>query len=135
MLTIVLFALLMMAARMSAHSAELFVASYYWEDRYTATGARFDPNKMAVAHKTLPFGTRLTLRHGHRSAVVVVNDRGPYIRGRTFDLTPAVKKALWCGSLCRVKVEPWPPLPKPSPLPKDYFDATGDTVTANASPY
>lgn len=101
----------------------LVVASMYGDpadirrtnERHVATGARFDPTKMAAAHRTLPFGTHLTLRRGHWSAVVVINDRGPFIRGRTFDLTPAANKALRCYGMCRVKVEHWPPLPKPRP--------------------
>ena len=105
----------MLALITPAHSRERVVASVYGDYRdwtpnkhlralrlRLATGGIFDPNGMAVAHKTLPFGTWLTLKHGRRSAVVIVSDRGPYIKGRTLDLTPAANRALLCGGLCRV---------------------------------
>lgn len=65
------------------------VASYYWQGQKTATGARFNPEGMTAAHRTLPFGTRVrvtNLRNG-RSVVVRINDRGPYIAGRIIDLS------------------------------------------------
>lgn len=68
------------------------VASYYgrrFHGRLTANGERFDMNAMTAAHKTLPFGTRVRVtnpRNG-KSVVVRINDRGPFIRGRTIDLS------------------------------------------------
>lgn len=68
------------------------VASYYgrrFHGRRTANGERFDMNAMTAAHKTLPFGTRVRVtnpRNG-RSVTVRINDRGPFIRGRTIDLS------------------------------------------------
>ena len=55
----------------------------------TATGGRFDQWAMTTAHKTLPFGTKVkvTNKSNGKSVVVRVNDRGPYIKGRTFDLS------------------------------------------------
>ena len=55
----------------------------------TATGGRFDQWAMTTAHKTLPFGTvvRVTNKRNGKSVDVRVNDRGPYIKGRTFDLS------------------------------------------------
>lgn len=108
---------------------ELVIASSYGDqrdikrtgERRIATGGLLDPSGNYVAHKTLPFGTRLTLTHGHRKLMVTVNDRGPFVRGRTLDLTPAANRFLQCSGLCRVKIEPWPPLPKPAPLPKEAF--------------
>ena len=46
---------------------------------------------MTAAHKTLPFGTRVRVTHASngRSVIVRINDRGPYIRGRTIDLSRA----------------------------------------------
>jgi rare lipoprotein A len=62
----------------------------------TASGERYDPNKFTAAHKTLPFGThvRVTDRKSGRSVVVVVNDRGPFNKGRAIDLSLAAAKAL-----------------------------------------
>jgi rare lipoprotein A len=66
-------------------------ASYGPGQRLTSSGERFDPRGMTAAHRTLPFGTRLTvtnLRTG-KSIIVVVNDRGPYTRRFEIDLSIA----------------------------------------------
>jgi len=62
----------------------------------TASGERYDPNKFTAAHKTLPFGTRLRVTDPktRRSVVVVVNDRGPFTKGRVIDLSLAAAKTL-----------------------------------------
>jgi peptidoglycan lytic transglycosylase len=57
-------------------------------------GGRLTPGTLGVAHKTLPCGARLTLRHGARIVRVRVVDRGPYVGGREFDLTAATRQAL-----------------------------------------
>jgi rare lipoprotein A (peptidoglycan hydrolase) len=64
-------------------------ASWYRHGRITANGERFDPNGLTVAHKRLPFNTmiRFTNPENGSSIIVRVNDRGPYIRGRDFDLS------------------------------------------------
>ena len=64
------------------------IASYYWQDQRVATGARFNPEGMTAAHRTLPFGTRVRVTHmgNGRSVNVVINDRGPFIAGRIIDL-------------------------------------------------
>lgn len=69
-------------------------ASWYTGYRYTASG-RFDPNSMTAAHRTLPFGTivRATARDG-RYVDVRIDNRGPFVRGRILDLTPAAFKHL-----------------------------------------
>ncbi len=59
-----------------------------------ACGGTLMPGTQGVAHKTLPCGTRVTLRyHGHTVTVPVV-DRGPYVAGRDFDLTTATRDRL-----------------------------------------
>ena len=67
------------------------VASYYWQPQALASGGRFDPNAMTTAHKTLPFGTRVRVKHlsNGRSVDVRINDRGPYVAGRIIDLSKA----------------------------------------------
>jgi rare lipoprotein A len=74
------------------------IACYYdvhYKGR-TASGAHYDPSKFTAAHKTLPFGTRLKVTDikTKRSVVVVVNDRGPFTKGRVIDLSLAAAKAL-----------------------------------------
>lgn len=67
-------------------------ASYYHDKftgRKTASGARFDNNKLTAAHKKLPFGTilKVTNKINQKSVIVKVNDRGPFINGREIDLS------------------------------------------------
>ncbi len=66
---------------------------------------QFLPDTWGVAHKTLPCGTMVTLTHGINTVTVPVVDRGPYIAGREFDLSPRVKAALGCTDLCTVEVQ------------------------------
>jgi rare lipoprotein A len=91
------------------------VASVYWQGTRVATGRKFDPDGMTVAHKSLPFGTRLLVYYEGNSAEVVVNDRGPFVRGREIDLSRGVAKALHFSGLGRVQVAFWPPLPRERP--------------------
>lgn len=74
------------------------LASYYSNGYHgrTASGAHYNPHQYTAAHRSLPFGThlRVTNRRTHRSVTVVVNDRGPFIRGRVLDLSMAAAKAL-----------------------------------------
>lgn len=74
-------------------------ASYY-ADRFhgqrTASGERFDNTAYTAAHRTLPFGTRVRVTNPATGASVVVriNDRGPFIRGRTIDVSRAAAERL-----------------------------------------
>ncbi|EXJ16526.1 septal ring lytic transglycosylase RlpA family protein [Imhoffiella purpurea] len=75
------------------------VASYYGErfnGRQTASGERFNMNALTAAHRTLEFGTRVMVTNtsNGRSVEVVINDRGPYIRGRTIDLSKGAAREL-----------------------------------------
>ena len=65
------------------------VASTYGNESgsKTASGERFNENAMTCAHRSLPFGTKLRVTHGGRSVVVTVNDRGPFVRGVSLDLS------------------------------------------------
>ena len=62
----------------------------------TANGDTFDPDALTMAHRSLPFGTkvRVTNLANQRSVEVVVNDRGPAIDGRIADLSPAAARAI-----------------------------------------
>ena len=62
--------------------------------RHLACGGTMSPGTLGVAHKTLPCGTKVTLRYHGRSVRVPVVDRGPYVAGREFDLTAATKERL-----------------------------------------
>lgn len=70
------------------------VVSWYgptFDGKRTASGEVYDMYAMTVAHKTYSFGTKLKLTNvlNGRSVVVIVNDRGPFIRGRDIDLSKA----------------------------------------------
>ncbi len=66
-------------------------------------------NAMTAAHKTLPFGTkvRVTYPRNGRSVVVRINDRGPFIRGRTIDLSrgAATKLGMISSGHARVRLD------------------------------
>ncbi|MBR1148669.1 septal ring lytic transglycosylase RlpA family protein [Bradyrhizobium sp. AUGA SZCCT0431] len=63
--------------------------------RRTASGAVLNCGAMTAAHRTLPFGTVLTVQSGGRSIQVTVTDRGPFT-GAFLDLSPAAASALGC---------------------------------------
>ena len=63
---------------------------------------QFQADTWGVAHKSLPCGTMLVLRHGLNEITAPVVDRGPYVAGRELDLSPRVKAALGCTDLCTV---------------------------------
>jgi rare lipoprotein A len=62
---------------------------------------------MTAAHRTLPFGTRVRVTNEStgRSVVVRINDRGPFVRGRVIDLTPAAARQLGFSGLARVRLD------------------------------
>jgi rare lipoprotein A len=62
----------------------------------TASGERFDPAALTMAHRTLPFGTRVRVTNltNHRSVEVRVNDRGPAVRDRIADVSLAAARRL-----------------------------------------
>jgi len=57
-------------------------------------GGRMYEGQLGVANKTLPCGTQVTLRYGGRTVRVPVIDRGPYVGGRTWDLTAETRRRL-----------------------------------------
>lgn len=73
------------------------LASFYWQPQGIACGSgRFNPEAMTAAHKTLKCGARVkvTNKRNGKSAVVTINDRGPYIAGRIIDLSRAAARAI-----------------------------------------
>jgi rare lipoprotein A len=59
----------------------------------TASGERLNCAAMTAAHRTLPFGTLVEVCH-NGCVTVRINDRGPFVRGRHIDLSPAAARAL-----------------------------------------
>jgi len=88
------------------------LASWYagkFQGRTTASGERFDTNKLTAAHKTLPFHTvvRVTNVESSRSVDVRINDRGPFVEGRIIDLSRAAaeKIGLTGRGVVQVRIE------------------------------
>jgi rare lipoprotein A len=75
------------------------IASIY-KDRRTASGERFHASALTAAHRTWPMGTRVRVTHlgNGRTVIVRINDRGPFIRDRVIDLTPAAASAIGLSS-------------------------------------
>jgi len=85
------------SAKRRLTSYRLAGASYYGPGIFgngVACGGTLLPGTMGVAHKTLPCGTMVKLRYHGRTVTVPVIDRGPYVAGRDYDLTWAVKLKL-----------------------------------------
>ena len=90
-----------------AAMAQSGIASVYaYRGERTANGERAQPGGFTAAHRTLPFGTRVrvTNKSNGRSVVVRINDRGPFVRGRVIDLTPAAARALGFNGLAHVTI-------------------------------
>ncbi|MEJ2124161.1 MAG: septal ring lytic transglycosylase RlpA family protein [Alphaproteobacteria bacterium] len=79
-------------------------ASWYHEGKLTATGERYRPDGITAAHRTLPFGTIVQVRHQRtgRTVTVRINDRGPFIRGRIIDLSRGAKRHLGMDGIAPV---------------------------------
>jgi len=75
------------------------IASWYGKDfhgKRTSNGEIYDMHAMTAAHKTLPLGVFVKVRNtsNGREAIVRVNDRGPFVKGRIIDLSNAAAKKL-----------------------------------------
>jgi rare lipoprotein A len=86
-------------------STESGIASVY-SGEPTANGEYAHAHALTAAHRTLPFGTKVKVTNltTGRSVIVRINDRGPYIKGRIIDLTPAGAKAIGSSGLARVQL-------------------------------
>ncbi len=79
--------------------SQVGIASWYGKDfhgKTTSNGERYDMNAMTAAHKTLPLGVYVKVynKANGREAIVRVNDRGPFVKGRIIDLSYAAAKKL-----------------------------------------
>jgi len=88
------------------------IASWYGPDfqgKPTSSGETFDMNAMTCAHKEYPFGTKLKVTNtsNNKSVECVVNDRGPFVKGRDIDLSYAAAKqiGLVSSGLAQVQIE------------------------------
>jgi rare lipoprotein A len=93
-------------AAASVHRQSGVASIYAYHGARTASGQRANPSSLTAAHRSLPFGTRVRVtnrRNGH-SVVVRINDRGPFVRGRIIDVTPAAARALGFSGLAPVSI-------------------------------
>jgi rare lipoprotein A len=94
----------------SARPAQIGFATYYansFDGDRTASGERFDQDKLVAAHRTYPFGTRIRVVNlkNRRSVVLRVVDRGPYAGRRTIvDVSRAAARRLGMIRDGRVRV-------------------------------
>jgi rare lipoprotein A len=88
------------------------LASYYDEGARTAAGDRFVPNGLTAAHRTLPFGTRVRVTNvsNSRAITVRINDRGPFVKNRSIDLSYGAAAAIGMtqAGVARVRMEVLP---------------------------
>lgn len=77
----------------------------------SASSRPFHENELTCAHKTLPFGTLLAVSYEGKHVIVVVTDRGPYITGRSLDLSTAAARAIGLPGVATVHVEIVVPAP------------------------
>jgi len=93
-------------------SVEVGMSSWYgppYDKQRGANGEIYDQNAMTAAHRTLPMGTivRVTNLETGQSAVVKITDRGPFVHGRTLDLSLAAAKqtGVYREGVAKVKIE------------------------------
>ena len=99
--------------------AQVGIASWYDPGRRRVGGVVYDSSDLTAAHRSLPFGTRVQVTNlaNGRTVTVVINDRGPFVRGRIIDLSkPAARRlGIIRSGVARVRIGPprrwWWPFP------------------------
>jgi len=111
-------------------------ASWYGGDdgfdgQPTANGEVYDPAKLTCAHRTLPFDTMIEVKNLQtgRKAMLRVNDRGPFARGRILDVSEKAAKALGMRLDGTARVRLRTVDAKGRPAPPDPAAATKDPYT------
>ena len=92
-------AIVVVLSAASTVEAETGLASYY--------GGRGHHGEMTCAHRTRPFGSIVTVSHAGHSVHCLINDRGPFVRGRVIDVSLSAARALGMmrSGVVRVSVE------------------------------
>lgn len=95
------------AAPLAAQAQSGIASIYAYKGGKTASGERAAPGGLTAAHRSLPFGAhvRVTNKRNGRSVIVRINDRGPFVRGRVIDVTPAAARVLGFSGLAPVTLE------------------------------
>lgn len=96
----------------SMSRVETCMASQYgvgdgYHGKRTASGATFNAYRLTAAHRTRRFGSSVlvTNKRNGRSVTVLINDRGPFVRGRCIDLSRAAANSIGMGGTAPVTVE------------------------------
>ena len=94
----------------SVNAEQIGTASWYggkFHGRKTASGQIFNTHKLTAAHRTIKLGSKvkITNLHNHKSVIVLINDRGPFVKGRIADLSYAAKEALDMGGTAKVSIK------------------------------
>jgi rare lipoprotein A len=108
-IAIVLFCLLNSPTRAEDCLASVYsIGDRSQQGARTASGIPFDDNAMTAAHKSVKFGSKVTVtnKSNGNSATVTITDRGPYARGRCIDLSKAAARVLGFVGLASVNVSP-----------------------------
>jgi rare lipoprotein A len=85
-------------------------AGWYGKNHHgkkTASGEIYDMYKLTAAHKTLPFGTKVKVTNldNNQSIIVVINDRGPFIKGRVVDLSKSAALKIGIKGIQKVSMQ------------------------------
>jgi rare lipoprotein A len=99
-------AMFVMAGAQVAQAQSGLASIYGYEGGKTASGERASAKSFTAAHRSFPFGSqvRVTNRRNGKSVVVRINDRGPFVKGRVIDVTPAAAHALGFSGLAPVEL-------------------------------
>ena len=97
----------------------------------TASGERYDPHALTAASKTLPIGSRVVVTNPAtgKSVTVRINDHGPYVRGRSLDLSKRAAEEIGITKkgVARVKVE----RVDSEPVIKESTKSTSESASAS----
>jgi rare lipoprotein A len=94
----------------SVNAEQIGTASWYggkFHGKKTASGQIFNTHHLTAAHRTIKLGTKVkvTNLHNHKSVIVLINDRGPYVKSRCIDLSHAAKEVLAMGGTAKVSIK------------------------------
>jgi rare lipoprotein A len=105
-LTAALCGVVVVAAGAPANAQSGIASIYGYDGQKTANGEHASAKGLTAAHRTLPFGSRVrvTNKRNGKTVVVRINDRGPFVKGRVIDLTPAAARVLGFSGLAPVDV-------------------------------
>jgi len=92
------------------HQSISNIASWYGyphHGRKMANGKRYNMYALTAAHRTLKLGTkvRVTNLNNNKSVIVIIEDRGPFVRGRVIDLSFAAKNKIAMDGTAPVRLE------------------------------